>query len=107
MPADFGRRAEKRAALRLSMKTQPSSGRFSNAKGDLTNDDWLLEQKSTQAASISVKHSWLAKISKEAVAQKKKPALLFAFCTGDGNPRVSGAWVAMPEWLFRELTEDE
>jgi hypothetical protein len=73
------------------------------AKGDTDLGRVLLESKSSTNASMSVKHDWLAKISMEARQEGKSPALSVTFITGDGQPVKDGAWVMIPEYLFREL----
>ena len=97
-----GRRSEARLAQRLQGRLQPASGAMLGAKGDVSLPAVLLEAKSTTGGMLPVRHAWLAKIAKEARAAGKIPALGITFTTGDGRPVPDGAWVAIPEWLFKE-----
>lgn len=98
-----GRRAEKRTGNRLALNVHPASGAMEGLKGDLSNDQFLLEQKVTEKLSISIKYAWLEKISKEALEKGKEPALVFQFVDGTGAAVAKGSWVAIPERLWKEL----
>lgn len=100
-----GRKAERKTASRLGASLVPGSGCGDRNKGDIELADFLVENKSTVLASYRVKLDELLKINDEARGQGKNPALAFQFTTGDGTPRKNGAWVAIPEWLFEELTK--
>ncbi len=122
---DVGREAEKRGAERLGGRPTPGSG-CGNVKGDHRVDAFMkgdhrvdafmkgdhhvdafkVEVKSTQRASISLKHEWLLKITEEAHGIGREPALQILFTRGDGTPVQAGAWVAVPESLFREMISD-
>jgi len=103
--SDHGRKAEKRTAKRLSGNTQPGSGCRDHSKGDIKLGAFLLENKSTVSESLSVKLAWLKKIADEAVAINREPALSIQFVDSQGRPVPEGSWVAIPERVFRELTE--
>lgn len=66
---------------------------------------WLIEQKATQKDSLRVKHEYLRKLSSQAGQQRQWPAFRILFAHGDGEPRESGEWIAMPKWRFDELIE--
>jgi hypothetical protein len=100
-----GQLAEKRAAKRLGGRQTPGSGAFQGAKGDIRKGAFLIESKATVNASLSVTHAWLQKIDKEALDTGKTPALLVQFVDGSGRVKPSGAWVMIPERVFRELSE--
>ena len=100
-----GLAAEKRIAKRVEGRQMPGSGAMQGAKGDVTLPDVLLEVKSTVNDSLSLKLEWLAKITGEARAVGKEPALSVLFTTGDGRPRKDGAWVMVTERYFNELQE--
>ncbi len=100
-----GQRAEQRAAKRLGARQTPASGAMEGAKGDLRKDGFLIESKATTAASLSVKHAWLAKITKEAEDAGKVPALIVQFTDAHGNVLRDGGWVMLRESTFRELVE--
>ena len=100
---DHGQRAEKKAAKRLGGRQTPGSGSKDHSKGDIVLTQFLVENKTTNGESLSVKLSWLRKISAEAIGRTKEPALAFQFVNGQGQPSADGAWVAIPERLFREV----
>jgi hypothetical protein len=98
-----GRRAEKRAARRLGAVQTPASGALAGAKGDMALPLVLIEAKSTTADSMALRLDWLAKITGEALALGKQPAVQLVFVTGNGRPRRFGAWVLVPEHVFKEM----
>ncbi len=103
-----GRRAEKRSARRGQLVPGSGSGRWAVAgrvglKGDYRLGNFLFEVKSTVRDSISVRLSWLEKITEEAHSSDREPALEILFTTGDGRPRPRGEWVAIPRAVFDEL----
>lgn len=107
-----GIHAEQRLAKRLQGRLMPGSGSSSGrggGKGDMNLDrkvKFKLEAKSTVNDSFSIKLSWLQKIVGEAFHSGRTPALSIQFVTGDGNARVAGSWVAIPEELFNEVFGD-
>lgn len=94
--------SEQRVAKRLQGRLTPASGAL-GAKGDMTAEDYRLECKSTVNESMSVKLSWLEKITREAHATGKKPALTVTFTTGDGRPRRFGSWVMVDEQTWNDM----
>ena len=100
-----GRVAEIKTAKRLGGHQTPASGAMQGAKGDIRRPEFLIENKSTVRDSFSVSLQVLAKIHQEARAKGKAPALAFQFVQEDGTPHRFGAWVAIPEWMFKELEE--
>jgi len=95
--------AELRATKRLDGQATPASGAMQGAKGDIRRPGFLIENKSTLNESFSIKLQVLAKIAQEAQQDRKNPALAIQFITGNGRPQAFGAWVAVPETLFREM----
>ena len=67
--------------------------------------DYLVENKSTEHRSISLKLDWLDKISVEAREEGKVPALAIQFVDKAGNPVRRGRWVMIPEDEFAEMIE--
>lgn len=106
-PADHGRLYEPRAAKSLSARLTPNSGAMAGAKGDMSVKNWLIESKTTVDSSLSLKFSWLVKISEEAAVQGKNPALVFSFVlpTGRPKPNAESEWVAVPMQVWKELTD--
>jgi hypothetical protein len=101
---EHGRRSEKRLANRLGGKLIPASG-STRAKGDMVLGDFLIEAKATSRDSLSLKHDWLAKIDREALATGRKPALAVSFVRPDGTQIRGGTWIAIPEDVFKELID--
>lgn len=100
-----GRVAEKRTTKRLGGQLRPASGAMEGAKGDFKTEQFLVECKSTERDSIALKHEWLGKIAHEARGAGRSPALSITFVDHRGAPVRDGSWVAIPEWLFKELTD--
>lgn len=103
---EHGRAAEKKSAQRLGARHRRGSGCGETSKADFELGEFLVEHKATTAASVRVKHEWLAKVTREAQNRGQTPALEVTFVRGDGAPKRCGAWVMIPEWRFRELLEE-
>ena len=102
-----GRKSESRTSKRLTGKLTAASGASAGSKGDITLPEFLLENKSTVKASLSIKLDWLRKIATEALGVCKEPALSIQFTDEKGRPVRNGNWVMIREDTFRELTEGE
>jgi hypothetical protein len=106
-----GKLYEQRVAKKTAIRLTPASGAMPGAKGDgrLSTEaqKWLVEMKSTDKNTHSIELGWLVKITEEAAAAGRNPALLFSFVLKDGRPRPNAPteWVAMPLYLFEELTK--
>lgn len=95
------KKQEKRLAKRLGGRTQKGSGSVTFHKGDVKSTELLVEAKQTVKASMSVKREWLEKISREAMAYNKVPALALEFV---GIARlVDKDWIAVPASFFEAL----
>lgn len=71
------------------------------AKGDVRQDDLLVEAKRTDANSLRVEGYWLVKISSEAAASGKHPALSIEL---GGMPGLAEKdWVLIPASLLKKL----
>lgn len=96
-----GRKAEKYQAKSLKAKLTPGSGALDGAKGDMEKStatmDLLIESKATCAESMSVKHAWLKKITREAKDKSKVPMVVISFTTEAGLPKDEGEWVMIPK----------
>ena len=88
-----GRASEKRLSNSMGGRLRPASGAMDGAKGDFTVAGSLVEAKSTTGRSIALKYSWLAKIVKEAIAERRRPAVAISFVTENGLPERDGDWV--------------
>lgn len=53
---------------------------------------------------MSIKADWLEKISREALAEGKDPALAFQI-TGIDDPSTEQRWIAVPESVFARMLE--
>lgn len=98
-----GTMAERRASKRLNARLTPGSGATDKQKGDMVTPDFLIESKATQGASMSVKLAWLEKIAGEARAINREPAVVVQYVDASGRPVQDGAWVMVPERVFREI----
>lgn len=98
-----GRKAEESLAKRVGGTLQPGSGALDGAKGDVKVGDFLMENKSTQGASLSLKQDWALKIYQEALEQNKNPALSIQFVRGNGQSEKRDRWVMITEAMFLEL----
>jgi len=100
-----GQKSEKRTAKRLGTKPRPGSGSIQGCKGDMVLPEFLVENKSTEHRSISLKFDWLEKISVEAREEGRAPALAIQFVDKDGQSVRRGRWVLIPEDEFNELSQ--
>jgi Holliday junction resolvase len=96
---------EKRLAKRTNSRRVPGSGASVNAKGDVRGKDYLIEAKSTEKLSLSIKMKWLEKITKEAKEIARKPMLAITF--KDMPLLVDKDWVMIPLSDFKELVGEE
>ena len=101
-----GRKAENRAAGRLKARQTLASGALGQ-KGDYDAGSFLVENKATTAGSMALQYEWLVKIAREAVMAGKDPALAVQFTRSDGRPVDDGAWVMIPETVFRRIMEGD
>lgn len=107
------REQEESVARHLNGKRQAGSGSSIYAKGDVIQksnnahelDKFLIECKQTIHASLSVKGEWLSKITREAMAAGKEPALSIEI-RGHEDPSVEAHWIAVPMSVFKRLTNE-
>lgn len=97
-----GRKAEKRTLESYGATPVPNSG-AANAKGDGALPGFLMEIKSTQRESLTLKRDALNKIEGEAHAEGVEPCLAIVFTYGNGEPRRGGSWVCIPQDVFEEM----
>lgn len=98
-----GRKAEYLAALRMKGVQQPGSGVFDSAKGDFKLSHFLVENKTAQGDSFTLRGDFLLKIYQEALEQNRYPLLAFQFVRGSGQSSKRDRWVALPEHVFALL----
>jgi hypothetical protein len=97
-------RQERATAERLGGETQRGSGATERHKGDVKTDDLLVENKTTEKASIRVEGKWLAKISGEARNAGRIPAVEIEI-RGIDDPLCEKQWVMVPASEFAKLVE--
>lgn len=103
---DAGRAAEKQLAKKLGMRLMPASGAASS-KGDMGDEKFLLEAKSTVKDRYPLTIQTLMKIHGEAIMAGKLPAFSVIFTDKHGAPLREGEWVAVPSWVWRQLVLQE
>lgn len=106
-PVSPGIRAERRTAKRRGARLIPASGAVPGGGADMREEGaeraYLVEHKSSTGPAIRVERRWLESVTRAALARGETPVLTLTFNTEDGRPRAGGAWVAIPEWLWKEL----
>ena len=95
-----GRRSEKRVAKSLRKKLVPGSGSSPGAKGDIRLTQMLIEAKATAKGSLRIKKAWLDKITREALATNRTPALMISFTTPAGDSLRGGDWIMVPKYCL-------
>jgi Holliday junction resolvase len=104
------KKQEQRVAGALGGRKTPASGALPGAKGDVvagnTGEGWMVECKRTKNRSLSVKASWLGKVTREALKVGKTPALAIEMDM-TGEVATEKDWVAIPLSEFKRLTEGE
>lgn len=97
----YSKKQENKVAKELGLKTQPNSGATAFAKGDLKDENILVECKTLTRPQKSrkIEKEWLTKIQEEQLAMGKMlSATIFDF--GDGNN-----FVILTEQDFKNLYE--
>lgn len=101
---EAGRVSESRLAKTLGARLTPASGALVGAKGDMKLPDYLIEAKSTSTNTMSLQLAWAVKISEEALATAKTPAITISFTNDQGKSNRFGDWVLIPLHHYKELT---
>lgn len=99
-----GRRAERETAERLGAKLTPASGAIGE-QGDFTIGSFQIENKSTEGFGYNLPYHLVVQIKRRAGLHGKNPALAIQFVTEQGKLKSDGAWVAIPENVFKEFLE--
>lgn len=99
---------EHRVARTVGGHRQRGSGASMYAKGDVRADEagYLIECKRTVHASIQLKKSWLDKISREAAAAGKEPALSVEIAGGPNDAHGERDWILIPLRCWRKLMQE-
>lgn len=96
---------EARAAERYGGSVQRGSGATERHKGDVVTRDFLIEAKTKMddgARSMTVKAEWLEKITAQAMAVGKDPAIEIRI-PGVSGLGVEQDWVMVPASIFADL----
>ena len=95
----FSKKQEKRVGANLGLKLQPNSGATPFAKGDLKDENLLVECKTLtrKQKSRTIEKEWLTKLQEEQLSMGKLlSALVFDFGDGDN-------FVVLTEQDFKNL----
>jgi len=103
--SELGKCGEETVARRVKGRRTPGSGSVVGAEGDVRSDTLLIEVKTTEKLSFSVKYRQLAKIAHEAELKGLTPVFSVVFADGDGSPRRRGEWALVPAWWLREVEQ--
>lgn len=102
------REQEERIAKETGGRRVPGSGASLYARGDVKTEDYLIEAKQTEYSSIRVTWSWLAKITRQALAAGKRPALVIeVLCKEPRDVLVESEWAVIPMSEWKRLRELE
>lgn len=105
----YSNRQEKAVAKSINGKQIANSGAANFVGGDVQNDNFLIECKTTMSEhkkSFSIKEEWLLKISEEAIGMRKQGAAL-CFDFGEQSNRYYIISEKMFKRLNRYLSEEE
>lgn len=103
---------EKRIASKLGGKRVGGSGSSMYSKADVRDVtagciDFLFECKQTIHASLSIKWSWLQKITEEANAAQCEPAVSIEIKGGSRDSLTDRDWVLIPARIFKKLKDNQ
>lgn len=103
-----GQQTERNILKKIGARRQPGSGAISGFPNDGTKGRWLIEVKSTEKNSLSVKRRWTEDLEENALTRGKVPALILVFnrrgVSSHYDFRPLQEWVAVPRWKFEQLT---
>ena len=85
---------ERRVESKVGGRRQAGSGNQQWAKGDIKTDTHLIECKTTEKKSMSIKAEWLAKITEEAQMEGRMPAVQISFENMQAG--VDKDWIMVP-----------
>jgi len=98
----YSSKQEKQVAKEIKGKQVPNSGAARFDKGDVTNNNWLIECKTkmTDSKSFSIKKEWITKNEEERFAMNKDYSAI-AFNFGPNEPN----YYVIDSRLFKMLIE--
>ena len=111
---NLGQRTERRILKKIGARRQPASGAIPGFPNDGIKNCYLIEIKSTEKQSLSVKREWMEVLEENAILIGKVPVLVLVF-NGYLNRTQIGEklklesailqeWVAIPRRDFEALT---
>jgi len=100
-----GRKVEKNILRKIKAHPQPNSGAIPGMPNDGVKGRFLIEVKSTEKNSISVKYKSVLELGENALMRGKTPALLLAFHVNVLTGPIE-EWVAVPLRDFERLTKN-
>lgn len=102
---DRATRHEAAAARDYGGVVTRGSGATAYDKADVKRYDMLIECKTTSASSYRVEFATLVKVTHEAFAVDKAPALEIEI-TGTSDPLTSSRWIMVPAGVMADLLGD-
>lgn len=93
---------ERKLAKRLDGIRRPGSGSFDGYKGDVATDEFLIDQKKTEAGSYRIQGSVLNKITFEARQANLTPAIVLELVTAKTTP---SEWAIIPLDVFEQIKD--
>lgn len=93
---------ERDVAELVDGRLTPGSGNKPMHKGDVKNDMFMIECKSSKHRSLSIKLEWLEKISEEALCRNRFPMVQLRFDSNCAST-CDRDWMLMPSGLYKAL----
>lgn len=90
---------EKKLAKDIGAKRTPQSGAQDTSPSDMIKGNYIIESKSTQGKSLSVREDWLRTLKYSPMHLGKIPTLIIEFVK-------RGRYIIMAEEDFKKLTEE-
>lgn len=106
-----GGKSEKRVLEDMGANPTLGSGAFPGMKSDGTMEvgdvRLRIECKSTVHKSMRLEHAWLKKIRREALETGRIPVLTVSFVKPDGEAKIAGDWVMIPDYLWNQICNND
>jgi hypothetical protein len=94
---------EQELAAKLGGYRQPLSGALEGHKGDIKLDHFLLDSKETSGELLSIGKKDILKITKEAMGERKEPALVL---TWNSIKEAPNEWICIPLEVFKKMLDN-
>lgn len=99
-----GRTLRQSGAAPVSKWAKKLGGGHVSEQGDFRTDDFLIEHKSTEKGSMSLKREWLNKVREGAERSARDPAVIITF---DRGLQKHEDWVLLPRSVFDKLMNNQ